>query len=123
MFQVLIELKMRRFLIGVAIGQSLMKRAETLIGNQNSVFDKGDSMALADYIYNKPIIETERLILRPMTSSDVPALNEWMPDKSIYTYWGKGPSKSEQNQSSCLRRNQNQRRAFIWELQKKGTTR
>jgi ribosomal-protein-alanine N-acetyltransferase len=48
----------------------------------------GDSMALADYIYNKPVIETERLILRPMTLSDVPALNEWMPDKSIYTYWG-----------------------------------
>ena len=49
-------------------------------------------MALADYINNKPTIETDRLILRPMIAADVPALKEWMPDKSIYTYWGKGPS-------------------------------
>lgn len=54
-------------------------------------------MALADYINDKPVIETGRLILRPMTVSDVPALYEWMPDRSIYTYWGKGPSKSEKN--------------------------
>ena len=88
---------MRRFQAGVVIGQSLLKRAATLIGNPNSIFMKGDNMALVDYIYNKPVIETNRLILRPMTSSDVPALNEWMPDKSIYTYWGKGPSKTEKN--------------------------
>lgn len=54
-------------------------------------------MALADYINNKPVIETERLLLRPMVVEDVPALKEWLPDKSIYTYWGKGPSKAEKN--------------------------
>ncbi len=54
-------------------------------------------MALADYIYSKPTIETKRLIIRPMVSSDVPALREWMPDKRIYTYWGKGPGKTEKN--------------------------
>lgn len=54
-------------------------------------------MALADYINRKPVIETERLTLRPMSAADIPALKEWMPDKSIYTYWGKGPSKSEKN--------------------------
>ncbi len=54
-------------------------------------------MALADYINNKPVIETNRLIIRPMTVSDVSALKKWMPDKSIYTYWGKGPSKAEMN--------------------------
>ena len=43
-------------------------------------------MALADYINNKPVIETNRLILRPMVVSDVAALKKWMPDKSIYTY-------------------------------------
>ena len=37
-------------------------------------------MALADYIENKPVIETDRLLLREMTVSDVPALKEWMPD-------------------------------------------
>ena len=54
-------------------------------------------MALADYINSKPTIETDWLILRPMTVEEVPALKEWMPDKSIYTYWGKGPSKAEKN--------------------------
>ena len=54
-------------------------------------------MALADYIYQKPVTETERLRIRPMSAADVPALTEWMPDPSIYTYWGKGPSKGEKN--------------------------
>ena len=52
-------------------------------------------MALADYIKNKPVIETDRLIIRPMTVQDVPSLKKWMPDRSIYTYWGKGPGKAE----------------------------
>ena len=52
-------------------------------------------MALADYINNKPVIETDRLIIRPMTVLDVPSLKKWMPDRSIYTYWGKGPGKAE----------------------------
>ena len=54
-------------------------------------------MALADYIYNKPTIETDRMVIRPMTTEDVTDLKEWMPDKSIYTYWGKGPGKTEKN--------------------------
>ena len=54
-------------------------------------------MALADYINNKPTIETDRLVIRPMTAEDVSDLKEWMPDKSIYTYWGKGPGKTEKN--------------------------
>ena len=54
-------------------------------------------MLLADYIITKPTIHTERLIIRPMNAHDVTALKDWMPDSSIYTYWGKGPSKSEKN--------------------------
>lgn len=54
-------------------------------------------MALADYIVDKPTIETKRLILRPMSPSDVDSLRQWMPDERIYTYWGKGPGKSEKN--------------------------
>ena len=42
-------------------------------------------MALADYIYNKPTIETDRMVIRPMTTEDVTDLKEWMPDKSIST--------------------------------------
>ncbi len=54
-------------------------------------------MALKDYIYNKPTIITDRLVIRPMVASDVDALKEWMPDKSIYKFWGKGPDKTEKN--------------------------
>lgn len=52
-------------------------------------------MSLADYIDNKPVIHTERLCIRPMCANDIPALYEWMPDKSIYKYWGKGPGKTD----------------------------
>ena len=31
---------------------------------------------LEDYINNKPVIETDRLIIRPMEVSDVPALKK-----------------------------------------------
>ena len=54
-------------------------------------------MSLKDYIDNKPVIETDRLILRPLASSDTDALKEWMPDRSIYAYWGKSPSRAEKN--------------------------
>ncbi|MDO5133186.1 MAG: GNAT family protein [Eubacteriales bacterium] len=69
-------------------------------------------MALADYIYNKPVIETERLIIRPMTSSDIPALKEWMPDKSIYTYWGKGPGKAEKNPELLVEKKEKPTKSF-----------
>ena len=54
-------------------------------------------MALADYIQSKPTIETERLRLRPMAASDVPALREWLADRSIYAHWGKGPSRTDKD--------------------------
>ena len=54
-------------------------------------------MALSDYVYEKPVLKTKRLKLRTMCADDVPALKEWMPDPSVYTYWGKGPSKAEKN--------------------------
>lgn len=54
-------------------------------------------MALADDISSKPVIETERLRLRPMCAGDVAVLKEWLPDPPIYTYWGKGPGKAEKN--------------------------
>ena len=54
-------------------------------------------MALADYVNEKPVIDTSRLRLRPLCISDVPALKEWMPDSSLYTYWGKSPGKTYKN--------------------------
>ena len=54
-------------------------------------------MALKDYIYNKPAIMTDRLLIRPMRAGDADALREWMPDPTIYKYWGKGPGRSEKD--------------------------
>ena len=52
---------------------------------------------LADYLTEKPVLETERLILRPLTEADVPDLEKWMPAPELYTYYGRGVSKGERN--------------------------
>lgn len=69
-------------------------------------------MALADYVQRKPIIDTERLRLRALTASDVPALKEWMPDLSIYSYWGKGPSKAEKNPELLFQKTEKPAKSF-----------
>lgn len=69
-------------------------------------------MALADYMHNKPTIETDRLYLRPMSIADVPALKEWIPDVSIYTYWGKGPSKAEKNPELLFEKDEKPTKSF-----------
>ena len=53
-----------------ATGQSHMKKVEILTGKRNSIFSEAH-IALADHINNKPVIDTERLILRSMTASDL----------------------------------------------------
>ena len=50
---------------------------------------------LKDYLENKPILETPRLILRPLTPEDVPDLRRWLARDEIYTYWGRPASKGE----------------------------
>ena len=50
---------------------------------------------LKDYLENKPIIETPRLLLRPLTADDVPDLRRWLARDEIYTYWGRPVSKGE----------------------------
>ncbi len=52
---------------------------------------------LKDYEIDKPVLETERLIMRKMTSEDVPDLKEWLGKDEIYTYWGRKASKNEKN--------------------------
>lgn len=54
-------------------------------------------MSLQDYISEKPVIHTEHLILRTMNKNDIADLKKWMGDVSLYEYWGKRPSKSEEN--------------------------
>lgn len=50
---------------------------------------------LKDYFYEKPTIESERLIIRPFKPEDVNDLKEWTPNKEIYKYWGKNPGKAD----------------------------
>ena len=52
---------------------------------------------LKDYIINKPIIEGENIVLRPLIISDINDLKEWTPNKEIYKYWGKNPGKADIN--------------------------
>ncbi len=67
---------------------------------------------LADYIENKPIIETERLRLRRMTIEDVPSLQEWMPDKDMYKYWGKGAGRTDKDPSLLFARDEKPTKSF-----------
>jgi ribosomal-protein-alanine N-acetyltransferase len=52
---------------------------------------------LKDYEIDKPVLETERLIIRVLNENDVPDLKEWLGRDEIYTYWGRKASKSEKN--------------------------
>lgn len=78
-------------------------------------------MALSDYVTSKPTIETERLTLRPMTAADVPALREWLPDPSIYTYWGKGPSKAEKNPELLFEKDEKPTKSFHLGIEEKAS--
>ncbi|MBE5801023.1 MAG: GNAT family N-acetyltransferase [Clostridiales bacterium] len=50
---------------------------------------------LKDYELDKPTLETERLILRPLVPEDASDLKEWLGLDEIYTYWGRKASKNE----------------------------
>lgn len=78
-------------------------------------------MALADYINSKPTIETDRLELRPMTVSDIPALKEWLPDPAIYTYWGKGPSKAEKDPELLFEKEEKPTKSFHLGIEEKAS--
>ena len=52
---------------------------------------------LQDYLINKPILETDRLIIRTLNESDVADLKEWLGRDEIYTYWGRKANRNEKN--------------------------
>ena len=78
-------------------------------------------MALAEYITTKPIIDTERLRLRPMCVGDVSALKEWLPDPSIYTYWDKGPSRAEKNPELLFEKDEKPTKSFHLGIEEKAS--
>lgn len=52
-------------------------------------------MVIKDYLIDKPILNTDNLILRPITVNDISDLEEWLPDSELYTYWGRPVNKNE----------------------------
>lgn len=71
-------------------------------------------MSLQDYIFEKPVIETEHLILRTMNKNDIDDLKEWISDISLYEYWGKRPSKSEKNPELLFNKPEKATKSFHW---------
>lgn len=52
---------------------------------------------LKDYEIEKPVLETNRLLIRPFNENDVFDLKEWLGNEAVYTYWGRKVSKGERN--------------------------
>ncbi|WP_130863453.1 GNAT family N-acetyltransferase [Bacilliculturomica massiliensis] len=71
-------------------------------------------MKLQDYVQNKPKLETDRLLLRPLQYDDVANLKEWLGDRSLYQYWGKRPGKSDLNPESLFQKKERPTKSFHW---------
>lgn len=69
-------------------------------------------MVLNDYILVKPILHTDRLILRPLNIKDVPALRRWMPDPEMYLYWGKKLGKTDRNPALLFEKTETTGKSF-----------
>ncbi len=74
----------------------------------------GCIMKLKDYIQDKPILETQQLLLRPLQKEDTADLKEWLGDKSIYRYWGKRPGKSDINPELLFEKPERASKRFHW---------
>ena len=71
-------------------------------------------MSLNDYTVKKPMLETERIMLRALVPDDIPALREWMPDKSLYRYWGKNPGKADKDPELMFAVQEKPTKSFHW---------
>lgn len=75
---------------------------------------------LNDYIYDKPVLRTYRLILRAICPDDIPALKEWMPEKSMYEYWGKRAGKADKDPSLLFEHTVRPSKSFHWGIEFQG---
>lgn len=73
-------------------------------------------MSLQDYIIEKPVIDTEHLILRTMDKNDIDDLKEWISDISLYEYWGNVLQKAKKIQKYSLVSQKKLLKVFIGEL-------
>jgi ribosomal-protein-alanine N-acetyltransferase len=56
-----------------------------------------------------------------MCKADVPALKEWMPDKTIYKYWGKGPGKTDKNPELLFEKTERPGKSFHLGVEEKAS--
>ena len=54
-------------------------------------------MALKDYLEDKPVLETNRILMREFNIQDAEDLKEWLGDSELYTYWGRAAHDWELN--------------------------
>ncbi len=71
-------------------------------------------MSLKDYINHKPVLHSERLILRKLMPCDVSDLKEWSGENSLYKYWGKCPGKSDLNPELLFQKKDKPTKSFHW---------
>lgn len=71
-------------------------------------------MSIRDYINVKPVLQTERLVLRTLCAEDVPALREWMAEPSIYRYWGYSMGKNDKHPELLFEKQQKPTKSFHW---------
>ena len=74
---------------------------------------------LDDYILEKPVLQTERLVLRTMVKSDIASLKEWTSEKSLYKYWGKSAGKADKNVELMFAKTEKASKSFHWGIEHK----
>lgn len=74
-------------------------------------------MSLTDYLTNKPELTTVHLLLRQLKATDIPDLYEWMPNPSIYTYWGKRAGKNDLHPETLFATPQRTSKSFHWGIE------
>lgn len=74
-------------------------------------------MKLSDYITEKPVLTTARLVLRPLTRNDIEDLRLWTPDPSLYAYWGKKPGKADIRPELLFTHDEKPAKSFHWGLE------
>ncbi len=71
-------------------------------------------MSLAEFVYAKPTVLTERLRVRPLVESDADSLREWTGDTEIYKYWGKRAGKTDKEPRLLFEKAEKPTKSFHW---------
>lgn len=71
-------------------------------------------MSLIDFISQKPVLETSRLLMRSLSIDDVDDLKQWTADPGLYKYWGKRPGKSDINPELMFKNLPKPTKSFLW---------